>query len=73
MSRISMRSYTCFIRREIMRGNYLVAYCVDMNGRGRISSAFYEFNTLEEAKAHKTEVYEEHGDYVVQIYISQIV
>ena len=56
-----------------MRGNYLVAYGVDMNGRGRISSAFYEFNTLEEAKAHKTEVYEEHGDYVVQIYISQIV
>jgi len=56
-----------------MRGHYLVAYCVDMNGRGRISSAFEEFDTLEEAQAYKSKVYEEHDQYVVQIHIAQIV
>ena len=56
-----------------MRDKYIVAYCVDMNGRGRISSAFYTFVTLDEAKAHKAEVYEEHGEYVVSLYTAEIV
>lgn len=56
-----------------MSGKYLLTYCVDMNGRGRISSAFETFDTFDEAKARKSEVYEEHGEYVVQCYISIIV
>ncbi len=52
---------------------YIVSYCVDMNGRGRISSAFETFDTLDEAKGRKSEVYEEHGEYVVSLYIAEIV
>tara|TARA_Y100000401_G_scaffold116826_1_gene123574 strand:- start:1138 stop:1278 length:141 start_codon:yes stop_codon:yes gene_type:complete len=44
-----------------------------MNGRGRISSAFETFDTLDEAKGRKSEVYEEHGEYVVSLYIAEIV
>jgi len=56
-----------------MSDKYLLAYCVDMNGRGRISSAFETFGTFDEAKARKSEVYEEHAEYVVSIYITVIV
>ena len=56
-----------------MSDKYLLAYCVDMNGRGRISSAFETFGTFDEAKARKSEVRDEHGEYIVQIYIAVIV
>lgn len=56
-----------------MSDKYIVSYCVDMNGRGRISSAFDTFDTLDKAKACKSEVYEEHGEYVVQCYIAEII
>ena len=60
-------------RKLVMRDKYIVAYCVDMNGRGRISSAFRTFVTLDEAEAHKSEVLEEHQEYVVSLYTAEII
>lgn len=60
-------------RKLAVRDKYIVAYCVDMNGRGRLSSAFETFVTLDEAEAHKNEVLEEHGEYVVSLYTAEII